>query len=272
MKKVAAINDLSGFGRCSLTVTIPIISVFGMQCVPLPTSIFSNHTAYDSYFFDDYTDKMTDYYRQWEKLGLEFDCIYTGFLGSEKQIDIVLEFIRKFGKGALLLVDPVMGDDGRIYTTYTKEMCEKMKHLAAIADIVTPNVTEACLLAGEEYREDFNCEDIKRIAEKIHKAGTKKVVITGIHNENLVGNYIFDGEGCMITGESLPCRYCGTGDLFASLLCGYSMQGAEIKEAVKKSADFVHDALLKTYQSGGDVKDGIEFEQILAEKLKNSLN
>lgn len=266
MKKVAAINDLSGFGRCSLTVAIPIISSFGLQCIPLPTAILSNHTAYDSYFFDDYTDKMEEYYKQWERLRLKFDCIYTGFLGSEKQIDIVFDFIKKFGEGALLLVDPVMGDDGRIYATYTPEMCDKMKKLAAEADIVTPNVTEACLLAGEEYRESFTEEDIGRIAHKIYKLGAKKVIITGIHGETEVGNYVYGKEKTLIRTNSLPYRYCGTGDLFSSLLCGYAVCGEEIAAAVKKSADFVHDALKITHDNGGDPKDGVEFEALLAER------
>ncbi len=267
VKKVAAINDLSGFGRCSLTVALPIISSFGLQCIPLPTAILSNHTAYDSYFFDDYTDKMPAYYAQWEKLGLEFDCIYTGFLGSEKQIDITFDFIEKFGKNTLLLVDPVMGDDGKIYTTYTKEMCEKIKKLAAAADIITPNITEACLLSDTEYKEDFTAEEIGAIAEKIHRSGTGTVIITGLHKDNAVGNYIYDGASTIVTGESLPCRYCGTGDLFASLLCGHVLCGKNIKEAVEKSADFVHDALLRTYSAGTDSKDGIEFERLIAEKM-----
>ncbi len=266
MKKVAAINDLSGYGRCSLTVSLPIISSFGIQCVPLPTAIFSNHTAYDSYFFNDYTDNMEAYYSEWQKLGLEFDCIYTGFLGSEHQIDIVFDFIEKFGKESLILVDPVMGDEGKIYTTYTKEMCEKMKRLAAAADIITPNITEACLLTDEEYREDFTESDMERIAKKIYARGTKKIVITGLHHEKIVGNYIYDGKGELICGESLPCRYCGTGDLFASLLCGYAVKGTDLKEAVRLSGEFVHEALYETWKNGGDPRGGIEFERVLAEK------
>ncbi len=267
MKRVAAINDLSGFGRCSLTVSLPIISSFGVQCVPMPTAILSNHTAYDSYFFEDYTDNMEKYYGEWEKLGLEFDCIYTGFLGSGKQIDIVFDFIKKFGKKSVILVDPVMGDNGKIYTTYTEEMCEKMKHLAAVADIVTPNITEACILAGAEYGEELTEKEIEEIAGEIYRLGAKKVVITGIHNKNLIGNYIYDGKGCMINGESLPCRYFGTGDLFSSMLCGYTVLGEDIETAVRKSADFVHDALKLTYKNGGDAKDGIEFERLLAKRF-----
>ena len=137
MKKVAAINDLSGFGRCSITVALPVLSAHGVQCCPVPTAILSNHTGFGTYFFDDYSDKMMTYIDAWENLGLDFDCIYTGFLGSEKQIDIVENFIKK-SENSWVLVDPVMADDGEIYSTYTPVMCEKMKRLVSLADVVTP--------------------------------------------------------------------------------------------------------------------------------------
>ena len=181
MKKVAAINDLSGFGRCSITVALPVLSAHGVQCCPVPTAILSNHTGFGTYFFDDYSDKMTPYIENWEKLGLEFDCIYTGFLGSEKQIDIVENFIKKSAE-SMILVDPVMGDGGKIYSTYTNAMCEKMKRLVSLADVVTPNVTEACILAETEYKEHFTDEEIWSIAGKIHKIGAKNVAITGRHH------------------------------------------------------------------------------------------
>ena len=145
--KIAVINDISGFGRCSIAVSLPIISMLKVQCCPLPTSIFSNHTGFPSFFFEDFTKNMEPYMEEWKKLDLKFNGISTGFLGSAEQIRIVQEFISEFkSKDTLVIVDPVMGDYGKTYSTYTEEMCQRMKQLACKADILTPNLTEACIL------------------------------------------------------------------------------------------------------------------------------
>ena len=151
-KKIAVINDISGFGRCSISVSLPIISYLGVQCCPVPTSIFSNHTGFPHFFFDDYTDRMPEYVDHWKRLGLAFDGIATGFLGSARQIQIVKEFIREFGrKKTQIIIDPVMGDNGKLYSTYSEEMCREMKKLIAHADIITPNLTECCKLTDTAY-------------------------------------------------------------------------------------------------------------------------
>lgn len=155
-KKIAVINDFSGFGRCSIAVSLPIISAMKIQCCPVPTSIFSNHTGFDSYFFEDYTDKMRPYIAEWRKLDLHFNGICTGFLGSEAQIGIVGDFLQEFGgEGTIVLIDPVMGDYGKPYPTYTMEMCLEMKKLVHYADILTPNLTEACILTDTPYKEKW---------------------------------------------------------------------------------------------------------------------
>ena len=154
MKRVALINDLSGIGRCSLAVALPIISVMGHECASLPTAILSNHTAFDDYTFYDFTDKMHGFIDCWQKLGVGFDTVYTGFLGSVHQIDIAIDFIDDFGKDAIKLVDPVMGDDGKIYDTYTEEMRKHLKRLVHKADIITPNLTELCELCDTPYPAD----------------------------------------------------------------------------------------------------------------------
>ena len=154
-KKIAVINDLSGYGRCSLTVAIPVLSVMGHQCCPVPTAILSNHTEFPVYFFDDYTEKMTAYTDKWKELGLSFDAVATGFLGSEAQIEIVMDMIRKLeSEETFVVVDPVMGDHGHAYETYTPEMCEQMKELVCMADIVLPNVTECCILTDTPYKKE----------------------------------------------------------------------------------------------------------------------
>ena len=173
-KKIAVINDFSGFGRCSIAVALPILSVMKVQCCPLPTSIFSNHTGFPSYFFEDYTSRMVPYMQEWKKLDLHFNGICSGFLGSKEQIEIVKKFFKEFKtEETQIIVDPVMGDYGKPYPTYTEEMCGEMKKLVEFADILTPNVTEACVLTDTPYKEKWKIEEIQEMAEKIHKMGPK---------------------------------------------------------------------------------------------------
>ena len=181
-KKIAVINDFSGFGRCSIVVSLPIISALKVQCCAVPTSIFSNHTGFPEFFFDDYTDKMEQYIENWKKLDLEFEGIATGFLGSKEQIDIVKRFIEDFRtEQTIVVIDPVMGDYGKPYATYTKSMCEEMRQLVSYADILTPNLTEACILTDTEYRPDlYKPGDIRKIAGKLREQGPEKVVITSL--------------------------------------------------------------------------------------------
>ena len=172
-KKIAVINDLSGYGRCSLTVAIPVLSAMGHQCCPIPTAILSNHTEFPVYFFDDYTEKMTTYTDKWKELGLSFDAIATGFLGSEAQIGIVMEIVQKLkAEKTFVVVDPVMGDGGEIYATYTPELCEAMGTLVDGADVLMPNLTEACFLTGTEYREHYDEQYIETLLDKLAALGT----------------------------------------------------------------------------------------------------
>ena len=180
-KKIAAINDYSGFGRCSIAVELPIISALKVQCCPLPTSILSNHTGFESFYFEDFTESMPAYIKEWEKLNLKFDGICTGFLGSHKQIEIVRYFFDIFKTpDNIVVVDPVMGDYGNLYATYTKETCEEMKKLVSYANILTPNLTEACILTGREYNAEYGNEELEIIAKQLSDMGPSKIVITGI--------------------------------------------------------------------------------------------
>ena len=154
-KKIAMINDLSGYGRCSITAALPVLAALKIQCCPVPTSVLSNHTGFPVYFFDDYTDKMEPYVEKWKELGLSFDGIVSGFLGSERQIQIVKNMITEFkGPETKVIVDPIMGDHGEAYATYTEAMCRKMKELAEMADVLTPNLTEACILTDRPYKKE----------------------------------------------------------------------------------------------------------------------
>lgn len=180
-KKIAAINDYSGFGRCSIAVELPIISALKVQCCPVPTSILSNHTGFESFFFKDFTDSMQEYINEWKKLDLHFDGICTGFLGSHRQIAIVEGFFESFKTNDnKIIIDPVMGDYGKIYPTYTKETCQEMKKLIKYADIITPNLTEACILTDEEYNVLCSNQDLLRIARKLSDMGPEK----NSHNRN----------------------------------------------------------------------------------------
>ncbi|WP_040195773.1 pyridoxamine kinase [Candidatus Soleaferrea massiliensis] len=266
--KVAAINDLSGFGRCSLTVAIPILSVMGVQCCPLPTAILSNHTGYESYFFDDFTDRMAPYAREWKKLGLSFDMIFTGFLGSDAQIGLVRRFIESFREGSLVLVDPVMADNGHIYSTYSKQMCDSMKQLITLADIITPNVTESCILTDTPYTgEDIDMDLAKELAKKLSAKGPGKVIITGImKSRHIISNLAYDralGEFSSYDTEHIHTSYPGTGDVFATIVCGELAKGGELPAALKKACDFIAEVIAFTYQNNTPIMDGILFEPFL---------
>lgn len=268
VKRVAAINDMSGFSRCSLTVAMPIISAMGLHCCPLPTAILSNNTEHEEFFFDDYTDKMQAYASYWRDLKIKFDCIYTGFLGSEKQIDIVKEFIADFKTDKnIVLIDPVMADNGKIYSTYNAKMCEKMKALTSVADVITPNVTEACILSGTEYNgENISLKNAEMMGKKIVSHGAKAVVITGIRESDKVINFIYAKDfSDFVKIKAAPVYYSGTGDVFASVLCGALTNGRNIMESVRISSDFVEKCVLYSKKCGIYPNEGVGFEKFLGD-------
>ena len=180
-KKIAIINDISGFGRCSVAVSLPVISHMKVQGCVLPTAVFSNHTGFPSYYYEDYTAHMPRFMEEWKKLGLRFEGIASGFLGSAAQIHIVSEFIRQFRDARTkVILDPVMGENGKAYPTYTEEMCDKMKELVQYADILTPNVTEACMLADMPYKASgWSKGELHGIMERLRELGAGKIVVSG---------------------------------------------------------------------------------------------
>lgn len=264
--KVAAINDISGSSRCSITVALPILSAFGLQCCVLPTAVLSNHTGYEKYFFDDYTDKMDNFTDKWKEQGLKFGCIYSGFLGSREQIDITRRFFDTFRDDTTkILVDPVMGDDGEIYLTYTPELCEEMKELVCCADVVTPNVTEACILSGIKYTgEEVTPAQAQQMADKIYSLGAKNIIITGVKRGEKSGNYLFGDEGeTEFFSRTSPLRYTGTGDVFASIICGFLARGKDLKEGVKFAEKFIAKAVEFSYNNSVTSLEGVCFEKFL---------
>lgn len=270
VKKVATINDLSGIGRCSLTAALPILSALGVQCCPFPTAILSCQTEFGKFSFLDITNEMNNYKKVWEELNIKFDCIYSGFLGSEKQIDIVLDFI-KDNKDSLVVIDPVMGDNGILYDTFTENMCNKIRELVSIANIVTPNLTEACILTGEKYKKyDTSDEEVKKIAKKIAEMGPKKIIITGIIRQDKIYNFAYDKEKdeffiveSLFNNES----YSGTGDIFTSIIIGLLLNNHDLNFAIKNATNFIYEAIKYTSKFKTNPKEGIMFELFLKELI-----
>ncbi len=270
IKKVATINDLSGIGRCSLTAAIPILSALGVQCCPFPTAILSSQTEFDNFTFLDITSEMESYKKAWNLLNLNFDCIYSGFLGSEEQINIVLDFAREH-KESLIVIDPVMGDNGVIYDTYTENMCNKMKELLSIADIATPNLTEACILTGNQYNKyNMSDESILNIAKDISKLGPRKVIITGIIKENSIYNFAYNksnNEFFIVKSEFNNESYSGTGDIFTSVVIGLLLNNHDFKFSIEKATEFIYNAIQYTTKFKTNPKEGIIFELFLKELI-----
>lgn len=266
-KKVAVVNDFSGFGRCSIAVSLPILSVMKIQCCPVPTSIFSNHTGFDSYFFDDYTEKMESYIEEWKKLDLRFEGICTGFLGSERQIELVRRFLEDFTtENTCVLIDPVMGDYGKPYPTYTTQMCLEMKKLVQFADILTPNLTEACILTDTPYREKWKLSQIEKMAEQLSDCGPEKIVITGIPQGSFVANLCYEKgqEIKMIRTHRVGTSRSGTGDIFAAILMADAVNGVPFKGSVKKASGFIKKCIISSIEKEIPLTDGVCFEEHLA--------
>ncbi|MCM1496895.1 MAG: pyridoxamine kinase [Clostridium sp.] len=260
---IAIVNDISGFGRCSVTVALPILSAMKIQCGVLPTAILSNHTEYPEYTMLDFTKYMEDYLTKWKHLGLSFEGIYTGFLGSEKQLEIILRMFEHFSFEKKI-IDPVMGDHGNLYPAYTQEMCQTMKELTAHSTLTTPNVTELCILTDTPYRPDLSEEEIFRMCGILSKNGTKQIVVTGIEREDEIGNAVYEQNNFEVLYQKtvLPLRP-GTGDVFASILAGCSLHNIDLKTSVASAAQFIRTCLLTSANLDIPVNDGVCFEEHL---------
>lgn len=265
-KKIALINDLSGFGRCSITVELPIISHMKIQCCPIPTSIFSNHTGYQSYYYEDFTEQMIPYIEEWKKLNLKFDGICSGFLGSARQIEIVRNFFKHFkSEDTIVILDPVMGDYGNPYATYTEDMCRLMKELVPYADIITPNLTEACILTDTPYKEHWKLKELRKLGEKLEEKGPRKIVITGIPQGAYVANYCCETgkEPSIIKTHKVGTSRCGTGDIFTSIIAADAVNGVEFSDSVRKASHFVKKSILRSIERNIPLTDGVCFEELL---------
>ena len=268
MKKVAVINDISGFGKCSLTVSLPILSVMGLECNPIPTAILSNQTGYSDFYSVDFTENMTPYIDIWKKQNVQFNAILTGYLASDRQVDIILDFIENFkDKDTLVFVDPVMADNGVLYDTYDEKLCQKVKMLTKKADIITPNLTELCILCGTDYNEiskEDSIEKITEIASSLLNETTKTVVVTGVKNGTAITNIIVEKDSVSVAKTPfLNGNYSGTGDIFSSVVCGGVTNGMSILDAVTLATNFITQSIKSTPTKLDYEPDGVNFQKHL---------
>ena len=270
VKKVAAIHDLSGMGRVSLTVVIPILSSMGFQVCPLPTAILSNHTQYPDFTFLDLTDEMPRIIAEWKRLEVEFDAIYTGYLGSPRQIQIVSDFIRDFRrKDSLTVIDPVLGDNGKLYSNFNESMVVEMQHLVTHADVITPNLTELFYLLDRPYKESNTDQELKEYLRCLSDKGPEVVIITSVpvlDEPHKTSVYAYNRRGnryWKITCPYLPAHYPGTGDTFTSVITGALLQGDSLPIALDRATQFILQGIRATFGYEYDNRDGILLEKVL---------
>jgi len=276
LQRIAAIHDISGFGKCSLTVALPIISAAGIEVSVLPTAVLSTHTGgFTGFTYRDLTEDMQPISTHWKSLNICFDAIYTGFLGSFEQLDLVTKFFDTFGtKDNLILVDPVMADNGELYKIFSPEFALGMRKLCEKADIIVPNLTEAALLLGESYRPGpYSSAYIEDVLKKLSALGPQKIVLTGVFfNDEELGAAAYDAANGEITysfEKRIPGYYHGTGDVFGSALLAAVMNDFPLNEAAAIAVSFTASAIRKTAQAGTDVRFGVNFEQTIPEFLKD---
>ena len=270
--RTAAIHDLAGIGRCSLTAAIPILSAMGIQVCPFPTAVLSNQTGFPRYELVDLTDRMEAFGQCWAPWYGRFDAVYSGFLGNPRQAEITRGLVEKLrGEDTLVLVDTVLGDHGMRYPIFDEEMCSRVRELAFDADVITPNLTEACLLAGEpaEAAQDMQSRaELIQLASYLASQGPGTVVITGIRDEDQVANLAYIKEDSRCFWESsrrIGYSYSGTGDVLASILCGGLVHGLPLGEVLRTACRFLETALEETAESGSDPREGIIFEPFLGQ-------
>ena len=277
-KKVLAINDISCVGRCSLTVALPIISSVGLECSILPTAILSTHTGgFSGYTFLDFTDEMKKVSNHWLSLNRKYDAIYTGFLGSSQQVEVVTDIVKKFKDNNIIIVDPAMADNGILYKIFDESFPNEMKKLCLEGDVIIPNITEACLLTGYEYQANNHSEEyINGLILALRKEGMKNIVLTGVcKNDNKIGAICYNyqtNEQYFYDRDIIEGYYHGTGDVFASVFTSALIKGKSLEESTKIAVDITVESIKETIKYEDiDIKYGVCFEEVtplLIEKVK----
>ncbi len=270
-KRLLTIQDISCVGQCSLTVALPVISACGVECAVLPSAVLSTHTAgFSGYIFRDLTDDMPGIKEHWLKENIKFDAIYTGYLGSTKQIDYVADIFDSVGtEGCLNIVDPAMADNGKLYPGFDAEFVEAMKGLCAKADYLVPNITEAAFLCDMEYKTEYDRAYIDELLSKMSALGAKNIILTGIsYEEGKTGVVVYEkGEYAYYEHEFLPNSCHGTGDIYASAFAGALVRGKSAYESAKIAADYVLCCIRATAEEENHWY-GAKFEPVLGELIK----
>ena len=269
--RIAAVHDLCGYGKCSLGVAIPVLSAAGCDVCPVPTSLFSAHTRFPKWYMHDTTSMLEPYLDAWQEEGIELDAIYSGFLGAPEQVGAILRLYREY-PNALRIVDPVMGDGGKPYPTYTPELCAAMGDLVDGADLLTPNLTEASILTGIAYQgQDVDDAFVRTTMGALLNMGAKNVVLKGIvHGDGLIRNFVAgqDVELAEVSGDLLPYMLHGTGDLYASALLAALMASKSLYQSVEFASELVCDAMRVTSLQPDYEVRGVSFESVLGEVTK----
>ena len=271
-KNAAVINDLSGFGKCSLNAAIAVLSALGIQPCPIPTAILTNQTQFPLYKTVDFTEHMTDYIDVWKHNNASFNGIYSGYIANSRQVDFITDFIDTFKtENTLVLVDPVMGDNGVVYREYSREMCDKMSELAAKADFITPNLTELCILTGNDYFKvsslPFRAKisAVEEMAYTLAEKNNQTVAVTGIIDGDKIFNGVFGMSiELLVHTPYYNISFSGTGDLFASTFFGALLKGFDIQKSLETAGKFIEKSVLDTIgQQDIDPNFGVEFEKNL---------
>lgn len=270
MKKILTIQDISCFGKCSLTIALPVISAMGVETVILPTAVLSTHTMFQNFTVKDLTDQLIPITDHWKSEGIKFDAIYTGYLGSAEEIEIAKKIFDEFGSDdTLIFIDPVMADNGKLYPAFDLEYAKLNAGLCGKADIIVPNLTEACFMTDTEYRVDYDKAYIDELLEKLAMLGAKKVILTGIaFNEGKTGVYGLDtvtGEKIAYENDKIDAAFHGTGDLFSSVTVGALVRGASLNDAFKLAADYTAKTIQVTVDNPEKPWYGVDFETTIPE-------
>ena len=275
MKRIMSIQDISALGKCSLTVALPIISAMGIECAVVPTAVLSTHTQFQGWTFHDLTDEMEPIADHWKSQGFAFDAIYTGYLGSARQVDIVKRYFRDFGAGAKIIVDPAMADNGKLYAGFAPDFPQKMAELLDGADLVLPNLTEACFLLDKPYREEYDRAYIMDLLTGLLNRGAKVAALTGVSfEEGKLGVVSLDGGTGVFSEyytDHLPASFHGTGDIYSSAAVGALMNGMSVPDALALAADYTAECIRLTLKEPDHSWYGVNFEQAvpyLLERLK----
>lgn len=272
-KRIAAIHDISGFGKCSLTVALPLISAAGIETAVIPTAVLSTHTGgFTGYTFRDLTDDILPIAEHWEQNGLQFDAFYTGYLGSEKQVDIVIQAVELLkSEKSLVVCDPAMADHGRLYAGFPDNFPKEMLRLCKTADIIVPNITEAVLMLGERYSDGpYTKEYIEKLVSKLYEKTKAQIVLTGVYfDEKRLGAVCFDGEKySYIMNDKINAIYHGTGDVFASVLTASIVTGRSLLSSTEIAVKFTCDCIKATLESEPERRYGINFETEIPKLLR----